>query len=297
MAQPTVGILSPGDMGHAVGRVLREHGLTVLTCLAGRSARTRELAAVAGFEDRPSLEDLVRDADILLSILVPSAAGATGDLVASAVRATGTSLVFADCNAIAPSTSRAIGAAVTEAGARFVDAGIIGPPPTRPGNRFYASGFAADELAQLNAYGLDVRVLDGDVGQASGLKMCYAAMTKGLQALSTELLVAARAMGLEQALRREQQESLPAVRAFVERSLPQMPPKAHRWVGEMEEVARTFEDLGLPPEIMLGAADVYRFVARTPLGRETPERRDPSRTADGVIADLADALPAPVAGR
>src|SRR5918911_4251452 len=118
MAQPTVGILSPGDMGHAVGRVLREHGLTVLTCLAGRSARTRELAAVAGFEDRPSLEDLVRDADILLSILVPSAAAATGDQVASAVRATGTSLLFADCNAIAPSTTRAIGAAVTEAGAR-----------------------------------------------------------------------------------------------------------------------------------------------------------------------------------
>ena len=39
----TVAILSPGDMGHAVGQLLKEHELGVLTCLAGRSRRTCEL--------------------------------------------------------------------------------------------------------------------------------------------------------------------------------------------------------------------------------------------------------------
>ena len=44
MTIEVVGIMSPGDMGHAVGRVLIEHGLRVLTCLEGRSKRTYDLA-------------------------------------------------------------------------------------------------------------------------------------------------------------------------------------------------------------------------------------------------------------
>ena len=109
----------------------------------------------------------------------PAVAGAVADQVAAAVRATGASLLYADCNAIAPSTARDIARTVTQAGARFADAGIIGGPPTRPGNRIFTSGAGAREFAGLGTFGLDIRVLDGDVGQASGLKMCYAAMTKG----------------------------------------------------------------------------------------------------------------------
>jgi hypothetical protein len=115
-----------------------------------------------------------------------------------------------------------------------------------------------------------------------------------LQALGTELLVAARLMGLDEVLRAEQRESIPDVLAWLERSLPPMPPKAHRWVGEMEEIAACFADLGLTPSILQGAADVYRFVAETPLGRESPETRDPDRGMDGIVAALAEALREPV---
>ena len=59
MSIAAVGLLSPGDMGHAVGRALREHGLDVLTCLDGRSDRTRALAAAADLRDVPTLDDLV----------------------------------------------------------------------------------------------------------------------------------------------------------------------------------------------------------------------------------------------
>jgi 3-hydroxyisobutyrate dehydrogenase-like beta-hydroxyacid dehydrogenase len=254
-----VGILSPGEMGSGVGEVLHQHGLRVLTCLAGRSVSSRERAARAGFEETPNLEALVQRCDMLLSIVPPAVAGAVADQVAAAVRASGADLLYADCNAVAPSTSRGIARTVTDAGARFADAGIIGPPPTRPGNRIFASGPGAREFAALGDFGLDIRVLDGDVGQASGLKMCYAAMTKGLQALGAELLVAARLMSVEDQLRAEQNEGadLAAVRRFVERALPGMPPKAYRWIGEMEEIARCFDDLGLPGRLMLGAADVY----------------------------------------
>ncbi len=290
MAIGAVGILSPGDMGHIVGAVLRDHRLRVVTCLTGRSERTRALAAEAGFEDLPSLEALVEAADVLLSILVPAEAPAVAERVAGAVRTTGADLLYVDCNAIAPRTVRGIGEVMTGAGARFADAGIIGPPPKGPGTRFYASGPGAAEFAELAACGLDVRVLDGPVGQASGLKMCYAALTKGLTALGVELLLAARLLGLEDALAAEQRESVPVLRAHLERAVPGMPPKAYRWVGEMEEIAATFGDLGLTPNILQGAADLYRFVADTPIGRETPEGRDRDRGLDGVIAALAAAL-------
>jgi 3-hydroxyisobutyrate dehydrogenase-like beta-hydroxyacid dehydrogenase len=249
-------------MGSGVGAVLHQHGLRVLTSLAGRGHASRERAAQAGFEDVADLAELVRACDVLLSIVPPGVAGAVADQVAAAVSATGHDLLYVDCNAIAPSTAAGIWRTVTAAGARFADAGIIGPPPTRPGNRIFTSGPGATAFAALAHFGLDIRVLEGDVGQASGLKMCYAAMTKGVQALGAELLVAARLLGVVDTLLAEQSDGgdVAAVRRFVERSLPTMPPKAYRWIGEMEEIAQCFEDLGLPGRLMLGAADVYTNV-------------------------------------
>ena len=258
----TVGILSPGEMGSGVGAVLHNNGLRVLTCLAGRGPASRDRAAQAGFEDVADLAALVSSCEVILSIVPPAVAGTLADQVAAAVTATGRHVLYVDCNAIAPGTATTIGRTIATSGARFADAGIIGPPPTRPGNRIFTSGPGSTEFAALTDFGLDIRVLDGDVGQASGLKMCYAAMTKGLQALGAELLIAARLLGVEDTLRSEQSASddLATVRRFVERALPAMPPKAYRWIGEMEEIARCFEDLGLPGRLMRGAADVYTDV-------------------------------------
>jgi 3-hydroxyisobutyrate dehydrogenase-like beta-hydroxyacid dehydrogenase len=293
MSIHTVAILSPGDMGHGVGQVLKQNGLRVVTCLQKRSQRTRELAVEAGIEDLPSLEAVVTESDLIMSILVPGAARDIAREVGEALRATKTDVLFADCNAIAPSTARDVASIIESAGGRVVDAGIIGPPPTRPGNRMYASGPGADEFATLNHHGLDIRVLPGEVGQASGLKVCYAALTKGLQALGLELLVAADAMGLHDELAAEQAESMSAIRGYLERITPTMPPKANRWVSEMEEIAQAFADLGMTPKLFEGVADMYRLVAETPIGRETPENRDTSRDANGVFAAVADTLKTP----
>ena len=265
-------------MGSGVGTVLHQHGLRVLTCLAGRGASSRERAEAAGFEDLPDLDTLVRESDVLLSILPPSVAGAVADQVAAAVRATSADLLYADCNAIAPSTAVSVGQTIVDSGARYADAGIIGGPPTRPGNRIFTSGPGAEELAGLCDFGLDVRVLEGDVGKASGLKMCYAALTKGMQALGAELLVAARLMDVEDVLREQHADGdIAMVRRFIERSLQTMPPKAYRWIGEMEEIARFFEDVGIPGRLFLGAADVYTNVRdggllKTELPVNTPAR-------------------------
>jgi 3-hydroxyisobutyrate dehydrogenase-like beta-hydroxyacid dehydrogenase len=298
----TVAVLSPGDMGHAIGRRLRQAGLRVVTSLQGRSARSASLAAQAGIEDIAGDADLVREADVLLAVLVPSAAPALAERIATAVERTGATLLYADLNAIAPQTVQAIGARLTQAGARFVDGGIIGGPPrgapgasgAASGPRVYVSGATADTdaLATLSERGLDVRVMGQAIGQASGLKMCYAAMTKGLTALATELLVAGEAMGLSEPLRRELQGSQSSLWEVIQRGVPGMPPKAYRWVGEMEEIAATFGALGLTPLLLQGAAEMYRFVGRTPLAAETPEVRRQGTTADDVVRILAGNLPA-----
>lgn len=291
MSIETVGILSPGDMGHAIGAVLHQQHLRVLTNLQGRSVRTVALAHAAGFSEVSDDETLVREADVLLSILPPDRALSLAQRIAAALRTTGATLLFADCNAVAPRTVHTMEKLLTGAGAGFVDVGIIGGPPRadRPGPRLYASGPRASEFAELRACGLDIRVLGSQIGQATGLKMCYASVTKGLTALATEALVTARVLDLQDAFLTELQ-ALPLFQ-MLERSVPGMPPKAYRWVGEMEEIALTFADVGLPPRMLEGAASLYRFIEGTVLGAETPEQRHHGQTLEEVAAILATVLP------
>ena len=284
----TVAILSPGDMGHAVGQRLREHELDVITCLAGRSERTRALADKAGIHDVPTMEELVQRSDLIMSMTVSEAVPSLCQEVADALRATGAHTLFAECNAIAPLRVRQLEPLITDAGGRFVDVSIIGGPP-RPGYspHFYASGEHASQFERLNEFGLEVLRLDGGVGQASGIKMCYAAMTKGTSALYSQLMLAAELMGLTEPLLAEFQSGQQAVLQRMERTIPTVPPRSRRWVSEMEEIRDTFAHLGMTPHIFEGVAEMYRLIGSTPLGEEFPEERDRDRTFAETIRLLA----------
>ena len=289
----TVGILSPGDMGHTVGNVLRENGLRVITCLTGRSQRTQQLAEKAGIVDVPTYSQFVTEADLILSIMVPAQAMSAASAVAETLQQVDTTLAYTDCNAIAPQTVRKLGDIITSAGGTFVDASIIGPPPRTPGaTRFYASGPDLDLFSELNNYGLDVRALGTEIGLASAIKMCYASLTKGLTALCTELLTAASVLGVSEALTAEFQLSQSALFERMERGLPSIPPKARRWIGEMEEISATFAHVGLTPNILTGAADMYRFIGDTHLADLPPEARDEFPTLAELIEILAKNLKA-----
>ena len=173
----TVGILSPGDMGHTVGEVLCQNGLRVVTCLDGRSPRTHQLAQKAGITDLTTYHQLITEADLLLSIMVPAQATSAAETVAKTLQKVDTELTYVDCNAISPQTVRKIGETITYAGGNFVDASIIGPPPRTPGaTRFYASGPEVTSFSELNKFGLDVRFLGEEIGLASAIKMCYASL-------------------------------------------------------------------------------------------------------------------------
>ena len=288
MELSAIAILSPGDMGHAVGQRLREHEMDVVTCLAGRSDRTRALSKKAGIRDVPTMEELVEQSDIVMSMTVSAAVPGLCRQVAEALKATGSDVLFAECNAISPRLVRELEPIITDAGGRFVDVSIIGGPP-RAGYspHFYTSGEHTSQFERLGALGLTVLKLDGDVGQASGIKMCYAAMTKGTSALYSQLLIAAELMGLTEPLLAEFESGQQAVLQRMERGLPTVPPRARRWVSEMEEIRDTFEHLGMTPDLFEGVAEMYRLIGSTPLGEEFPETRDRDRTFAETIRELA----------
>ena len=285
-----IGVTSPGDMGQGVAMRLKACGYQVHTALEGRSPRTAELAREAGINDCGSVQSLVETCDAVFSVLNPGAAVDNARKVAAAMRAVRKKLVYVDCNAIAPQTGHEIDRIVRDAGGIFIDAGLIGPPPRGKAKvRLYVSGPDASLLTQIVDDQLQVRVVGERIGEASAVKMCYASITKGALALGVELLIAARKLGVEQALENEFKESQPDIHEWVVSRSVSMPPKAHRWVPEMLEIAKTFEGVGMTPRILLGAADMYKLIAETPLGRESPEAaREKARKGPDVIRGLAD---------
>ncbi len=269
---PVVAVIAPGAMGAAVGRRLVDNGVTVLTSLEGRSEETRARAKAAGMA--AAKDDDIARADFILSILPPGDALALAQRFVPALTASNAKPVYVDCNAINPHTVDRVAAAIAPTGSPFVDAGIIGQPPTPLPNpppqgegrvagspRIYASGAAAPRVACLRDYGLDIRVLDGALSAASALKMSYAGITKGTQAIGAAMMLAATRAGSADALMAELQGSQKEMLAWLKRQLTMMPPKAYRWVAEMQEIAGFVGDDPAAADLYQGAAEFYERFA------------------------------------
>jgi 3-hydroxyisobutyrate dehydrogenase-like beta-hydroxyacid dehydrogenase len=284
MSSLTIAVVATGDMGHAVGAALIKHGHRAVTCLDGRSQRSRDLAELAGIEDLPSLDAVAAEADVFLSILPPAAALGLATDMAAAMQAVGHTPAYVDCNAIAPETAAQVGAIVTAAGASFIDAGIIGLAPGKATPRFYVSGEDTSAMEALDGCGFTVVPMPGGGCQGSAIKMCYAGLTKGTWTLHTAVLLAAEQMGVSGMLMDEFAHSQSADLGRMEARVPFIPADSGRWIGEMEEIAKSFKDAGVPDGFHLGAAEIFRVLAQTPFADETRESMDSSRT-------LADAIP------
>jgi L-threonate 2-dehydrogenase len=261
----TVAIVGAGEMGAAVGQRMRELGARVLTTLKGRNAASVERVKRTGLEVVDDDDALVGAAGFVFSIVPPGQATAVAERFRGPLTRSSNKPVFVECNAIAPGTVRRIADRLAASGCRFVDAGIIGGPPRpdRPdkGPRFYASGPDANLMSALRGYGLDIAILDGPVGAASGLKMSYAGLTKGLIAVGTAMLAGASRAELAPALLAELQRSQPELLAMFAARVPAMFPKAYRWVAEMEQIAEFLGGRGNGSDIYEGAARLYEHIA------------------------------------
>jgi 3-hydroxyisobutyrate dehydrogenase-like beta-hydroxyacid dehydrogenase len=272
----TIGLLHPGEMGASVGAAARACGGRVLWASDGRSTDTWARAATAELNDAASVAALAAARDVVLSVCPPH--GAVD--IAREVAAAGFRGLYVDGNAIAPKTARKVAAIVQAAGATYVDGGIIGPPPDKPGTtRLYLSGPAADRIAALFVPGpLEAVVLKGDLTAASAIKMAYAAWTKGSQALIMNVRALAAAEGVDEALLAEWVRSQPDLPKRSENAARGTARKAWRWVGEMDEIAATFAAAGLPDGFHRGAGEIYRRMAVYKDAAEPPSMDDVAKT-------------------
>lgn len=292
MTIKTVGLIGTGDMGSAVGAALVRAGYRVISDLGARSAHSNALAARAGIEDAESLRAVVAEAGLVLSIVPPAAARAVASEAAAAMDEARVQPVFADCNAVAPATVRALARAFPPDA--FVDAGIVGRAP-RAGDsyatRIYAAGAGRAALLALEVPGLALHDLGPEVGRASALKMVYAALNKGTDALHAAVLLAAERLGVREPLTPElegsQGEALRRMRARV----PYLGATAARFTGEMREIAATFEAAGVTPDFHSGAAWIFERLASTPLAAETRATLPAHRSLDEALEVFAAALP------
>lgn len=286
----TIGLMTPGDMGQGVAMQIQARGFRVCTALEGRSERSRVLAREAGMIDVGSIARLVAECDVVLSVMNPGAAIEFAGQAADALRAGGHKTLIVDCNAIAPGTAAEIASMIEQAGGRFLDACIVGPPPRGTARiNLYVSGPGAGDMAQIGGPQLTVIRVSDRIGDASALKMCSGALNKGTQLLWLEVLLAARRLGVHELLEREVLEGPRAgIHRWVMAQLPVMPPKAYRWVPEMQEVSKTMADSGITPQVFAGIADICDFVGQAALGRETPEQgRAQGRSGADIVRLLA----------
>ena len=284
MAIETVAVLSPGEMGDAFGRVLKAAGFDIVTCLAGRSDLTRERASDTGFRDLPDLKSVAAEADLILSIMPPESAPAMATQVARAMMAAGAAPPFIDCNAVSPKTAMEIGEAMAPAGCAYIDGGIIGNPPgmAKP-TRLYVSGPDAELAQVIDGPDIDIRQMGPDIGAGSGIKMCYAGITKGTNALHNAVLMAAEQIGVSDELYKEFEYSAGDLYKHMLNTHARLPSVSARFIGEMEEIARTLDEVGVTPDFHKGAAEVFRVMERTPFASETPGTIDRKRTLGDVM--------------
>jgi hypothetical protein len=243
-----IGILHPGAMGAVLAG---EASGSVMWASAGRSAETLDRAELHRLVDRGSVADLVDNSDIVISVCPPHAAID----VAEDVRRLGFDGIYFDANAVAPQTVKEIAARFD----RFVDGGIVGPPPTEPGlTRLYLAGREAAAVAALwDGSNLDTRVLDGDIGSASALKAAYAGWTKGSTALLLAIRAYAEANGLGDEIIAEWETSIPGLADRAEGTAGRIGRKAWRFEGEMAEIATAMRAVGLPAGFHDAAREIY----------------------------------------
>ncbi len=292
MGFSTIAILSPGNMGGAVGAQLGKSGYDVITCLAGRSDFTRRKADEAGFRDVADMNALVSEADLILSILDPAKAMEIADQVASAMKSTGKNPVFADCNATSPATAETLNAIIEGAEGKFIDVGIVGGAPSRRENfpQFCTSGPHAALLDELHDKGVRIERIGPKIGQGSAIKICNGAYNKGAFALYTTVMLAAEHYGCTDFLRDRLPNSQSGTVGRLDLAVLRLPSLSGRYIGEMEQVAETFEAIGLTPDIHKGAADLFRLLNASPLASERREEIDPDRTVSDVLRMLSDTV-------
>jgi 3-hydroxyisobutyrate dehydrogenase-like beta-hydroxyacid dehydrogenase len=169
--------------------------------------------------------------------------------------------LYFDMNSVAPDTKREAALAVDAAGGRYIDVAVMAPvDPARLSVPLLASGRHASEgAAMLATLGFtNVRVVAGDVGGASSIKMIRSVMVKGQEALTAEMMLAAQQAGVVDEVLASLGDGWEAKAGY---NLERMKTHGVRRAAEMEEVAKTLTALGIEPLMTSGTIKRQREMA------------------------------------
>jgi 3-hydroxyisobutyrate dehydrogenase-like beta-hydroxyacid dehydrogenase len=263
LAFQKIGIMSIGEMGFHWAKLLKSHGVEVLTYDRDRGEVSRKRAENAVVKSLPSMTALVREADLIVSIVAPFAAKRVAAKVAkAAVKADRKDLLYLDANAISPMSADAIAKILIPAGVHFVDGCIIGAASKMgKGTIVYVSGPDATRLCDLESFNIPVKVLGTSTNQASAFKVVYAGLTKGLQGLFCELLMGARRFGLLNEIRAQYEESFPGLLDKISSSIVGLRMHAGRRAEEMDELERSFNHHNLKSYMAPAVRKVLQAIA------------------------------------
>jgi 3-hydroxyisobutyrate dehydrogenase-like beta-hydroxyacid dehydrogenase len=269
MPSETIGILHPGAMGISVAASALQSGHQVCYASEGRSEATRARASEHHLHDLATLTELCQRCAIIISVCPPHAA----EDVAQQVIEHGFNGLYLDANAISPQKAIHIGEILASAGITFVDGGIIGGPAWDPGETWlYLSGKDAKRIANcFSASLLETSIIGDEIGKASGIKMCYAAYTKGTTALLASILALSEAQGVREELMDQWERDWPGFSTQTESRARRVTAKAWRFAGEMDEIAATFESADLHGGFHRAAGEIYRRLAHFKGAEEQPE--------------------------
>ena len=269
MSFKKIGILSIGEMGFHWTKLLKSHGVEVLTYDKDRGQVSRQRGENAGAKSLASMAELVQSADLIVSIVVPSAAIRVAQNVAAAAKESERKdLLFLDANAISPMTADDISAILNPAGVNFVDGCIIGAAARMgKGTLLYVSGPQASRLQALESFNIPIKVLGPNTNQASAFKVVYAGLTKGLQGLFCELFMGARRFGLLKELTAQYEESFPGLIEKVSSSIVGLRIHAGRRAEEMDELKRTFNHHGMQSFMAPAVQQVLESIAALQTGK------------------------------
>jgi 3-hydroxyisobutyrate dehydrogenase-like beta-hydroxyacid dehydrogenase len=254
-----IGILHPGEMGISVAASAINSGHQVYWTSAGRSDKTRLRAEKHNLIEVETLAGLCQTSGIIFSVCPPHSA----EGVAKSVIKTGFKGFYLDANAISPQRSTRIGEWMEENGIHFIDGGIIGGPAWTPNETWlYLSGKDVDRIAECFTKGpLETKIIGGEIGKASALKMCYAAYSKGTTALLSAILATAESLKVREELYQQWDKDELSFSARVNRRVTRVTAKAWRFEGEMKEIVSTFREAGMPDGFHEAAGEIYRRMA------------------------------------
>ena len=244
----TIGVISPGEMGTVIASLLRSRGARVVTTLGGRGERTANRCRDAGLILLDSVEAVVRESNVVISLVPPDAAGIVAARYTELARLAPPGAIFVDANSINPESVAALAEKFQAAGVGFVDASINGLAKNLTnGGTLFLSGDRADEIAQLFGDAMRVKILGAETGLASAMKMLLGGISKGICALFMELAIVAQRNGLLAEMLEASASIYPGVSALTDRMIPTYAHHAARRAVEMSELKSMTQAAGVEP--------------------------------------------------